>query len=641
MQIDSSIQCKVNKEHILVCLSGSPSNIKVVKAACAMTKVFDANFTALFIETSQAKNMTQSDKKRLEDNIEFAKENNAKIVTINGDDIAFLVSQYAQKSNVTKILIGRSGYKSTKLFSPPNIVDKIITLTPNVEIYIIPDKVQKPYIGQNQIKTKNNLFKILSLKEIIKSILIILVATLISKILNLYNINDANIILIYIMAVLLTAYTTGSRIYSILASILTVFVFNFFFVKPYYSLTAYISDYYITFLIMFLVAFWGSSIAQKVKEQSRLSSLKAYRTEIMLEMSQKLQQSQSIDDITKVTISQIKKLILDNIELFNVKSDGNINIPSDYPNAERIKSLCQKPEDIFEIDGKTYLPIRNLNNVFAIVVLNKTNISEFEKNLLIAMLREVALAYEKEEISQAKNELFMKNKQEELRSTLLRGISHDLRTPLTSISGFAEILINNTSLLSEDKKQEIYTNIYDDSIWLLNLVENLLSITRFDKNEIKIKKEEEYFSDIFTDVISHLGRKKENFNIVIDLEDEMLSALMDGRLIAQVIFNLVDNAMKYSPISTNIIIGARMIGKDVEVYVADEGQGIPDAEKDKICEMFYTIKNASIDGRRGLGLGLALCKSIIAAHGGVLEIKNNVPNGTIFSFTINRGDNNE
>ena len=355
MQIDSSIQCKVNKEHILVCLSGSPSNIKVVKAACAMTKVFDANFTALFIETSQAKNMTQSDKKRLEDNIEFAKENNAKIVTINGDDIAFLVSQYAQKSNVTKILIGRSGYKSTKLFSPPNIVDKIITLTPNVEIYIIPDKVQKPYIGQNQIKTKNNLFKILSLKEIIKSILIILVATLISKILNLYNINDANIILIYIMAVLLTAYTTGSRIYSILASILTVFVFNFFFVKPYYSLTAYISDYYITFLIMFLVAFWGSSIAQKVKEQSRLSSLKAYRTEIMLEMSQKLQQSQSIDDITKVTISQIKKLILDNIELFNVKSDGNINIPSDYPNAERIKSLCQKPEDIFEII-KTYTP---------------------------------------------------------------------------------------------------------------------------------------------------------------------------------------------------------------------------------------------------------------------------------------------
>lgn len=638
MQTVADNQYKLNKEHILVCLSGSPSNIKVVRAACAMTKVFDADFTALFIETSQSKNMTKLDKKRLEDNIEFAKENNAKIVTINGDDIAFLVSQYAQKSNVTKILIGRSGYKSTNFFTPPNIVDKIITLTPDIEIYIIPDKVQKTYIGQRQ--AKNNLFKILSLREVIKSAFIILFATLIAKTLSLYDINDANIILIYIMAVLLTAYTTGSRIYSTITSILTVFVFNFFFVRPYYSLTAYISDYYITFLIMFLVAFWGSSIAQKVKEQARLSSLKAYRTEIMLEMSQKLQQSQSVEDITKVTISQIQKLISDNVELFNVKPDGNINISSDYPNAEHINSLCQKPEDIFEIDGKTYLPIRNLNNVFAIVVLSKTNISEFEKNLLIAMLREVALAYEKEEIAKAKNKLLMKNKQEELRSTLLRGISHDLRTPLTSISGFAEILINNTNLLSEGKKQEIYTNIYDDSIWLLNLVENLLSITRFDKNEIKIKKAEEYFSDIFADVISHLGRKKGKFNIIIDLKDEMLSAPMDGRLIAQVIFNLVDNAMKYSPISTNITIGAKAAGKYVKVYVTDEGQGIPDAEKDKICEMFYTIKNASIDERRGLGLGLALCKSIITAHGGILEIKDNIPKGTIFTFTIKGDDDN-
>ena len=143
-----------------------------------------------------------------------------------------------------------------------------------------------------------------------------------------------------------------------------------------------------------------------------------------------------------------------------------------------------------------YLPISNINTIFAVVSINKNKINEFEKNILIAMLREAALAYEKNSISQIKNQLQIKSKQEELRSTLLRAISHDLRTPLTGISGFADILMNNSQDLNEDKKQQIYSDIYDDSVWLLNLIENILSITKFDKNEIQIKQESEFISDV-------------------------------------------------------------------------------------------------------------------------------------------------
>lgn len=605
---------KLITEHILVCLSSSPSNPKVILTASKMAKVFDAEFTALFIETTGSKNLSKENKKRLEQNTELAKQNGAKIVTISGDDIAYQVSLYAKTSGVTKIIIGRSGYRANRFFTPPNFVDKLIQQTPEVEIYVIPDKVQTIYFGQKHNKERFK-FPVLSLRDSLLTLFVFIIATCIGIVFRKFNINESNIIMIYILGVLITAYVTESKIYSFISSLFAVFIFNFLFTQPYLSIISWDSGYPITFLIMFIVAFLASSITQKTKEQAKQSSLKAYSTQIMLDMSQKLQQAKNLNEIDKITVEQIKKLIDDNVSLF-------------------------KPEEKFDESSYISFPVRNRNTVFSIVAIPKDiykKTGEFEKNLLIAMLRESALAYEKELATLDKNELLIKHKQEELRSTLLRAISHDLRTPLTGISGNAQILMDNASVLNENKKHEIYTDIYDDSIWLLNLVENLLSITRFDKQEIKIKKESEFISDVIFETISHLGRKKENFNIKTDIKDETLSAKMDARLISQVIFNLTDNAMKYSPIGTNITISAQADGSNIKIAVADEGRGISDEDKKKIFDMFYTVNNSSSDSRRGLGLGLALCKAVVDAHDGEIHVRDNEPCGTIFEFSI-KGD---
>lgn len=547
------------EEHILVCLSSSPSNPKVIRTASKMAQVFDASFTALYIETS--KPITAENKKRLDNNTRLAKECGAKIVTVNGDDIAAQVSEYAKAGRVTKIIIGRSGYRPNRLFTPPNFIDKLIGLTPDIEIYVIPDKAQRLYIGQRQTK--------LSFKDILQSLAVLTVAALIGLIFYKLNINEANIIMIYILGLMLISYVT------------------------------------------------------RIKRQARQSSQKAYRTEIMLEMSQKLQQCSSKEEITKVTCEQINKLLNCDLNLYTEKQENDI-----------VNDVFENNKQIVKDSQGIYLPVSSLDKVFAVVEILNTNISEFEQSLLIAMLRESALAYEKDAISQVKNELIIKNKQEELRSTLLRAISHDLRTPLTSISGYAEILMKNASILSDDKKQDIFTNIYDDSIWLLNLVENLLSITRFDKNEITIKQESEFIIDVITEALSHLGRKKEDYNVQTVIEDESISAKMDGKLIAQIIFNLVDNAMKYAPPHTTITVRAKAVGEFIEISVEDEGNGIKDEDKKKIFDMFYTVNNSIADGRRGLGLGLALCKAVVNAHGGKIEIKDNKPKGTIFSFRL-------
>lgn len=618
-------------EHILVCISSSPSNPKVITAASEMAKVYNALFTALYIETS--KTLTEDNKKRLYDNTQLAKQNGAKIVTVNGDDIPFQVSQYAKASRVTKIIVGRSGYKPSRFFTPPNFIDKLIGLTPDIEIYVIPDKAQKLYIGQKH----NEQFKLqkMPLKDALKSITVLIAVTLLSSIFRMLNIDEANIIMIYILAVVLIAYITDSKIFSIVSSLLSVIIFNFFFIIPYHSLEVYGSEYSVTFVIMFLVALFASSIAKKFKEQAELSSLKAYRTEVMLEMSQKLQQFGMKNEINEVTREQLKKLLNCNVDLFTNKNDEEI-VNWVFDNNQQAGNTTEN----FSQSANFYLPISNVNKVFAVVKIEKNEISEFEKSLLIAMLRESALAYEKDAISQLKNELMIKNNQEELRSTLLRAISHDLRTPLTGISGYAELLLKNSSKITDNKKQEIYTDIYDDSIWLLNLVENLLSITRFDRNEITLKKESESVSDVISEALSHLGRKKDDFIVKTKIEDETLCAKMDGKLISQVIFNLVDNAMKYSPCNTTVTVGAKTVTDYIEISVEDEGNGIKDEDKEKIFDMFYTVNNSITDGRRGLGLGLALCKAVVEAHGGEIEIKDNSPKGTIFSFKL-KGEANE
>lgn len=615
------------KEHILVCLSSSPSNSKVIDTAAKMAKVFSGDFTALFVETSQSENMSKQNKERLEANIQLAKNENAKIVSVNGDDIAFQVSQYAKTSKVTKIIIGRSGYRPNRFFTPINFVDKIIELSPDAEIYVIPDKIQKIYLGkdlaQGQIKKEKMGVLKFSLIDGLKSIIILILTTLMGWIFYKLNISEANIILVYILGVLVISYTTTSRACSLISSIFAVLAFNFFFTEPFFSLKATGAQYPFTFLIMFLAAFLTSSITKKLKEHSRHASLNAYSTQVMLEMSQKLQQCQSKEDITHATLEQIKKLL--NCE------DGILTIVKNDTNA---KSIMKKyPQSMF-----IHLPIANSRKVFKTIVLDKKDVSEFEKTLLIAMMRESALAYEKEEISQAKNGLALKNKQEELRSTFLRAISHDLRTPLTGISGFADILMKNSEQLSEEKKQRIYSDIYDDSIWLYNLVENILSVTRFDRNEIELKKEPELIQEVVSEALSHLGEKKKRWNIETKMEDEALYAQIDGKLIAQVVFNLVDNAIKYSPEGTKIEIHAKKSGTSVEISVLDEGFGVKPEDKPKIFDMFHTLDNKIVDGRRGLGLGLALCKAIVNAHGGEIWVEDNHPRGAIFSFKVKRGE---
>ncbi|MEG1066846.1 MAG: ATP-binding protein, partial [Erysipelotrichaceae bacterium] len=198
----------------------------------------------------------------------------------------------------------------------------------------------------------------------------------------------------------------------------------------------------------------------------------------------------------------------------------------------------------------------------------------------------------------------------------------------------ANVLIRSEAKLTKDNRFQLYSDIYDDSMWLINIVENLLSVTKIEDGTMHLKLIPELIDEIIEEAISHINRRSLKHTIKVINNNSIIVCKMDAHLIVQVIINIVDNAIKYTPEGSTILINYEKQGKYVKVSISDNGVGLSKEDKLRIFDMFYTPKNTVIDGRRSLGLGLALCKSIVNAHGGQILVKDNEPKGSIFSFTL-------
>lgn len=641
-------------EHILVCLSSSPSNAKLIRTAARMASAFRSDFTALFVETPDFPAMKEKDQKMLRSNIHLAQQLGAKIEAVYGDDIPFQIAEFARLSGVSKIVIGRSSAAKKHLFSKPTLTDKLIALAPNVDVHIIPDTTSSlsSYRAQ-KVKTDKHL--VFSAMDLAKSVGILIVATVIGLLFQQLGFAEANIITVYVLGVMLTSVITTHRIYSLVSSIVSVLVFNFLFTVPRFSLQAYDQGYPVTFIIMFLAAFLTGSLVTRLKNHAIQSAKSAYRTKVLFDTNQILQQEENPDDIISATSRQLVKLLGRDIVFYpvenNLLQEARVFSPNGHVLDESCLSASEKGVAQWVLKnnkhaGATtntlsnakclYLAVRIGDRVYGVVgiVIGEQPLDAFDNSILLSILGECAMALENEKNAREKEEAAILAKNEQLRANLLRAISHDLRTPLTSISGNASNLLSNGEYFDEETKIKLYTDIYDDSMWLINLVENLLAVTRIEQGRLSIHPSANLIDEVITEALHHVNRKSVEHCITVEHDEDFILAKMDARLIVQVIINLVDNAIKYTPKGSHIQISTSKQGEYVVVSVADDGEGISDELKPKVFDMFYSGANKIADSRRSLGLGLSLCKSIINAHGGTISVSDNIPHGTVFTFTL-------
>ena len=639
---------KKTDEHILVCLSAAPSNQKIVATAAKMANALQARFTALYVQTGTKSEAL--DKENLEEHIRYAEMLGAEIVTTHGENIPVQIAEYARLSNVTKIVIGQSNARRNHFFSKSTLTEKLIEIVPDIDIHIIPDTV-KTRSYQKQPFTWY--VEKPSAKDYFLTVFIFAVCTFIGLLFQKLKFTDTNIVTIYILGVLVTSIVTDGYLCSIAGSFLSVVLFRFFLTEPRMSFQTYAVGYPVTFFIMLISSVLTGALAAKLKTHAKMSAQLAFRTQVLFDTDRLMQKAQGETEILDVTCTQLIRLLNRNITAYVVEngtlSGGKLFseekedtedflIPEEqriarwvYENRQRAGASTQ----YFPQAKCLYLAIRNGNSVYGVIgiPLQEEILDSFEYSILLSVINECALAMEnaKNATEKEKNAVLAKN--EQLRADLLRAISHDLRTPLCSISGNADMLLSNSNRLDEATKHQIYTDIYDDSEWLIGVVENLLSITRLNDGRLKFKFTDQLLDEVISESLRHISRKHDDYKIVADCEELVLTR-MDVRLIIQVLVNLIDNAIKYTPSGSVICIrGIKKDGK-AQISVEDDGPGIPEEMKPHIFEMFYTGKTTVMDSHRSLGLGLALCHSIIEAHNGTLILTDHDPHGCNFIFTL-------
>lgn len=454
-----------------------------------------------------------------------------------------------------------------------------------------------------------------NIKNRLKNSLIVLgilvITTLVAQIFSLLKFQEATIIIIYMLAVIFISQITTNFVYGFYASIISVLAFNFFFTHPLYTFNISQPDYLFTFFVMFLASFLSSSLTSKLKNEKKLSQLKTNQVLLVEAINHSFQ----VYDLYNALMSSMN-LIAENcnaycelkVELNQTYFDDHSSNMSPSSNFKYIKPI-----------------IVNKDEVGKLVLYSQTNLSE---NWISTIGDILSQNIERHDLVERQSLAQLQIREQKIRNDLLSAISHDLRTPLATIVGSCDTLLENLDKLNQSEQKELLLNIKNDSVWLINSVENILSFMRVEEGinlKLQIESVEELFGDILSRMVNRIQQK-----LVLDLPSEPIYAKMDIQLMGKVLFNLVDNASKYSPLDSKIILKAFVIKKRLIFEVLDEGDGIDDNQKKKVFDRFITTSSTSSKQRKGLGLGLAICKSIVEAHEGRIIVKDNNPKGSIF-----------
>lgn len=483
-------------------------------------------------------------------------------------------------------------------------------------------------------------------------------ATGVGFLFRFWDFPETNIVVAYILSVLLTArFTTGYR-YGIIATIGATTAFNYFFTKPYFTLSVDDPAYFVTFAIMVITSIITSASTSKIMQNALASQESEAKANALYEISNRLTDAKTMVDIANITVNVISRYMncfaaclcfdengMPERSYVQQKSETEqVHRKTESQDAirhrmENLHSSCDMGDEFCDF------PIYGSNSILGVVRIPKEAaeaMSDPQTKLLHSMIESTALAMDRFHSIQERMKSREETEQERYRGNLLRAISHDLRTPLSGIMGTSEILMSMTD--KTDERYILAAGIYKEADWLHSLVENILNLTRLQDGKLTIHKEPEALEEVIGAAVLTIEKRAPEYEITVHIPDETLFVPMDARLITQVFVNLLDNAVKHTEKGKEIVVTAYGQPQEGQAVfsVMDTGTGIAEADLPHVFQMFYTTRGKQPDAQRGVGLGLAICESIIKAHGGTILARNREDaSGAEIRFTLPLEDCNE
>ncbi len=493
------------------------------------------------------------------------------------------------------------------------------------------------------------------LHDITVTLLLIVGASLLGAAFRHWQFHETNIVIVYLLSVMLTARFTKGYVYGLMATLASFLLFNWFYTEPYYSLKINDPTYIITIIIMTVTATITSALTSKVIQAAEESRVKEAESNALYQMTNHLTDAEDSDTIAMITVKTVSRILSCNAafvcydekgipeQTFVQRKDNGALIHREMGQLAEFQKRMENLHASYDVGREFYdFPIYGRTMILAVLripVDTAQNMNSSQIRMLHSMIESASLALERFRSLQAQARSREETAQERYRGNLLRAISHDLRTPLSGIMGTSEMIMGMTD--REDPRYDLARGIYDDADWLHALVENILNLTKFQDGHLPLKKEPEAVEEVIGAALMVLEKRLPGREIAVAIPDSLLMVPMDARLITQVLVNLLDNAAKHTPDDREIAISVTEEPDFVRFCVADRGCGIPEEALPKIFQMFYTTTNHETSTKRGVGLGLSICQSIVEAHGGEISARNRPEGGAEFSFTLPIGGASE
>ena len=564
-------------------------------------------------------------------NIPLAEKLGAEVISIEEDNSFETIVEFAKMTGVTDIIMGKNLRQPwyEKIFVEA-FDDRLLKRLNDTELHLIPFKEEKQSLFLRTRKVIEG-----GGKDLVIALGGVFLATIVTELMQYIHIGDQNLMLIYIFFILLVARTTSGYFWSSLASILSVLSFNWFFVEPLYSLTVYKQGYPITLLIMCLVAILISNLMVRLKKQAESSMEKEHQMELLYELNKQYVLADNRNQILDISATYLSRLLEREVILFDSQAKvESVHCISGKPSilstkdeaavafwtAKNQKEAGNGTDTLIGAKG-FYLPIIASGRTLAVLGIERNaglDLENNQLNYLKLVLTQLAVILEQTELKNEKERVEMENEREKVRSNLLRAVSHDLRTPLTVISGIAETL-GNSADLKENTRQKLLADIQDESQWLIRMVENLLSITRINMDTMKVNKTAEPIEEIIEAVYQHLKKVYPEGQVEISLPSEVTFIQADPILIEQALFNIVENAFRHGEEKQPVKLTVYQKNDQTVFEIENDGE-IPLKQFEKIQTNLSSTSEVPVDSKNGLGIGLSIVKTIIHAHNGKMEM---------------------
>lgn len=456
---------------------------------------------------------------------------------------------------------------------------------------------------------------------------------------------ETNVVLVYLLAVVMTAWLTDGFIFGILASIAATLTFNYLFTVPTFTLSVDDPSYLITFAIMTVTALITSMLTSHVKQSAREARAREADTRAVYELTNRLTAAGNEEDIARTAVSALYASFGCRVAFLCVDERGEPEATflqqTDDERQVRRSLNETEPLKVYLLgggtaDGQEFVdyPVRGTESLLGAVRIPKeAQLDDSQRRLLQSMTGTIALAMDRLRAAEQRLRSREEAEQERYRGNMLRAISHDLRTPLAGIMGTSEVLMGMTR--HDDPRYTLAEGIYRDADWLHALVENILSLTRLQDGRLQLKKAPEAVEEVIGAAAGHIAKRAPEREITVRAPEELLIVPMDAKLVEQVIVNLLDNALKHTRPEEEIAVTASREGNYARISVSDRGDGIRAEDLPDIFKMFYTTKRQRPDAAQGVGLGLSICEAIVRAHGGTIQARNRADGpGAQFDFTL-------